>query len=176
MELFCDYRRMLSALNNNPTQIELFPPNLHAAHDRLAPLYSAKQSGIDPPAFLAVRDNWQALEYSDGAICARLPLSAADLYDEGHTLKHCVGGYAKQHVSGKLIIFIRHARRPERSWYTLNIDTTGERPREIQLHGYCNEHANGRVLRIPDNVRAFVDVWESLVLAPAFRKVKGAEP
>lgn len=41
---------------------------------------------------------------------------------EGATLKHCVGGYAKSHASGRIILFIRHERRPERSWYTLNVD------------------------------------------------------
>ena len=65
-----------------------------------------------------------------------------------------------------------YARRPERSWFTLNIDTTGDRWREIQLHGYGNERANGKQLRIPEEVRAFVNRWESEILTPVFLDVK----
>lgn len=176
LSLFVDYRVFSERLGllDDATDVELWPPNLHAAHDRAARLYAVEQSAIADSRFLAVRETWKSLETSDGKICARLPLSNADLKREGHTLHHCVGSYGESHVNGNLIIFIRHARRPERPWFTLNIDTTGKQPREVQLHGYGNEHAGNKRLSIPREVRAFVDDWKKSVLAPAFAAVRKA--
>ena len=59
----------------------------------------------------------------------------------------------------------------KRSYYTLNIDLTMERPREIQLHGYGNEHHGDRKQywhNIPKKVRDFCDKWEREVLTPWF--------
>jgi hypothetical protein len=78
-------------------------------------------------------------------------------------LHHCVGGYTDTHLRGNIILFVRHERRPERSWFTLNINL--ENRTRIQLHGYGNERANGKELRIPKEVLEFVDAWEKEVLA-----------
>ena len=86
-----------------------------------------------------------------------------------------MGGYGKAHLSGKLILFVRHARRPERSWFTLNIDTAGRSPKRIQLHGYGNEYAHGKRLTIPQCVLDFVERWEKEILLPTFEKVKAME-
>ena len=72
-------------------------------------------------------------------------------------------------------MFIRRYRRPERSYFTLNEDLTGDRPRRIQLHGYGNEYANGKRLTIPKQVLDFCDRWERKVLIPVFREVKRQE-
>lgn len=175
MELFCDYRRGLAQIAPGPLPlIEQFPPNLKAAHDRVAAQAAAKQAEIAAQAFVDVRDKWAALEYSDGAICTRLPLSKDDLLHEGRTLNHCVGMYGPDHLSGKLIVFIRHARRPERPWFTLNVDTRGKSPKELQLHGYGNDFAKGKPLHIPKAVRTFCDKWETEVLLPVFREVNAS--
>ncbi len=94
---------------------------------------------------------------------------------EGHVLHHCVGGYGKTHLLGQLVLFVRHARRPERSWFTLNIDVRKDQPQRIQLHGYGNEWAHGERLIIPQRVLDFVDRWEKEILLPAFRQVRAAE-
>ena len=65
-----------------------------------------------------------------------------------------------------VIFFVRHARRPERSWYTLDICMTGSEPREVQLHGYRNEWCGRKRLRIPPKVREFCDRWKKEVLLP----------
>ena len=83
---------------------------------------------------------------------------------EGATLHHCVGGYAKTHASGKIILFIRHTRRPERSWFTLNVDIYEKKI--IQNHGYGNEMAHGHQLKIPREVQEFVELWKKQVLEP----------
>ena len=172
LRLFMDYRVILHRLQEHPAGVELWPPDLRAAHDRIMRAEEANNAANYIRGFGEIRSVWGGLEWSDGRICAVLPRVNADLVDEGRTLRHCVGGYGKSHVAGKLVIFIRHARRPERSWFTLNIDTTGDRWREIQLHGYGNERANGKQLRIPEEVRAFVNRWESEILTPVFLDVK----
>jgi hypothetical protein len=72
-------------------------------------------------------------------------------------------------------LLLRHARRPERSWFTLNISVTKDKPTRIQLHGYGNEWAHGERLTIPQRVLDFVDRWETEILLPAFRQVRAAE-
>lgn len=176
MTLYRDYRRMLAETGGGETAVELYPPHLRAAHDRVSAVMKARKSELMEAKFATLRKTWAALEWSDGQICAVLPSESADLTKEGRTLNHCVGSYAQSHVSGKMIIFIRHARRPERSWFTLNIDVTGEKWHEVQLHGYGNEHGRkGATLHTPEKVRAFVDRWEAEVLTPVFQAVKKAE-
>lgn len=176
MTLYRDYRRMLAETGGGETAVELYPPHLRAAHDRVSAALKAHKDELTEAKFAALRETWAALEWSDGRICAVLPSESADLTREGKTLHHCVGGYAQEHVGGKMIIFIRHARRPERSWFTLNIDVTGEKWHEVQLHGYGNEHGRkGATLHIPEEVRTFVDRWEKEVLTPVFRAVKKAK-
>ena len=104
-----------------------------------------------------------------------LPQTQEELIAEGNVLQHCVGGYADSHINGKIILFVRHYRRPERSYYTLNVDMTGEQPRRIQLHGYGNErHGKSMEHRhsIPKKVLEFVDRWEKEVLLPQWAKLK----
>ena len=101
-----------------------------------------------------------------------MPKSNLELVREGQVLRHCVGGYGNEHAKGeKIILFVRHHRRPERSYYTLNISFAEDQPREIQLHGYGNErHGKNKQHRhrIPASVRAFVDRWEREILVPWF--------
>ena len=170
LEYYLDYLDMLGELN--PTPEQEFPPHLEAAHDRIVAMHNAAIKGGRKKEFEAVRKKWRELEWSDGAICAVLPRCADDLKDEGNKLCHCVGGYVDKHLQGSLIVFVRHSRKPERSWFTLNVDARGKTWREIQLHGYGNEFAHGKNLHIPREVREFVDRWEKEVLDPVFRRVK----
>ena len=77
------------------------------------------------------------------------------------------------------MFFVRHRRRPERSYYTLQIDMNGTIPKELQLHGYGNErHGDHKQYahKIPRKVREFCDRWEREVLTPWFAAQRaGAE-
>lgn len=172
---YIDYWKEIVDALRNPQDIELYPPDLRAAHDRIFAAKETRETAALRKGFEALARKWAALEWSDGECCIRLPRSNYDLTAEGRTLHHCVGGYGKTHLSGKLILFVRHARRPERSWYTLNIDTTGRSPKRIQLHGYGNEYAHGKRLTIPQCVLDFVERWEKEILLPTFEKVKAME-
>ena len=172
MVMYGDYRRMCNEVGST----DFYPRDLRAAHDRLTGETRALESKCFDERFAGIAEKWAAMEWSDGAICAVLPRGGGELVREGEVLHHCVGGYIETHASGKIIVFIRHARRPERSWYTLNIDLTGAEWYEVQLHGYRNEWSDsGKPLHIPREVRAFVDRWEKEVLTPTFAKVKAAE-
>lgn len=176
MNMLFDYHGWLyEDREDEPTPAELWPNDLRYAHDTLNEKRRLGDAKKYAKQFAEALRKWSALEWTDGELCAVLPRTNADLVDEGRTLNHCVGGYGKDHVEGRLIIFIRHCRRPERSFFTLNIDTTGKTPREIQLHGYGNEWAHGKKLNIPRKVREFCDRWEKEILPGVFREVKAAE-
>ena len=176
LQMFIDYREMLAQVSVAPfTELELWPPHLIEAHDRLADIQKAKIADNLKSEFDEIATKWKALEWSDGHICTRLPKDNSELVYEGRVLHHCVGGYGRSHVNGRLVVFIRHVRRPERSWYTLNIDVTGEKPKEIQLHGYGNERIGSMKLHIPAEVRNFCNQWEKNVLTPVFQQVKAEE-
>lgn len=158
------------------TYEELWPRNLAGTHDRLNRLQIERQAARDAEtrekqrqAFLQRAELLEGLKWTDGELCVVLPMSNEDLVREGKVLRHCVGGYGDAHLSGKdTIFFIRHYRRPERPYYTLDIDLTG-RPREKQLHGYGNErHGIHKQYthRIPQKVRQFCDRWKEEVLLP----------
>lgn len=175
--MYVDYRKMLDRATNGAktTEIEKWPPDLRAAHDRLAAAVEAEADLKWKKAFRETAEKWKHIEWTDGELCAILPRENSELTREGKTLQHCVGGYGEKHCSGKLIVFIRHYRRPERSYFTLNVDVTGKLPREIQLHGYGNEWAHDKRLTIPKKVRDFCDRWEREVLLPEFMAQKAAE-
>jgi len=170
-----DAREMAKAMHpeRELTPEEMWPRHLMAAHDRLAELQrtekDAKKNAKLADGFRKIVEAYGCLEWNDGDLRVLLPRSNAELVEEGNVLRHCVGGYGQRHCDGKVIFFIRKYRRPERSYYTLNIDMTGGAPREIQLHGYGNEHHGPHkehFHKIPQKVRDFVERWEREVLMP----------
>ena len=176
-----DYRDLAQRAGAELTEERLsFPKDLRREHDRLVELVKYKASRKQRESFLAVYEKYEKLQWSDGELCIKLPSDPDELIREGNVLRHCVGGYIDTHIKGKLILFVRHYRRPERSYYTLNIDMTGERPRRVQLHGYGNErHGIHKEYThtIPKKVTDFVARWEQEVLLPQFKRLskqKGA--
>lgn len=167
---------IILAMGRPLTQEELWPRNLQATHDRLtrarllkiSPDTAAKyQQGFD-----TVLEKYGDLQWSDGELCMILPRSYAELVQEGNVLRHCVGGYSDSHISGRdTIFFVRRYRRPERCYYTLDINMT-DIPYRNQLHGYGNErHGVNKEHRhkIPKKVLDFCDRWEREVLMPWWR-------
>lgn len=160
-----DYWRMAAAAGCDLNQDAVrWPKDLRAAHDRMhETIQYERVSGKCRQAFAAMTARCSGLAWEHDGICIRPAETPLELIREGSTLHHCVGRYSDAHARGRIILFVRHTRRPERSWYTLNIDVNSKR--EIQLHGYGNEFAHGKRLKIPRRVREFVDLWEREVLA-----------
>lgn len=144
-----------------------WPKDLAREHDRVMAIREAlrkeKEKQENAGHWMEMNTRLQGLCWEKDGICIRPAHSTAELVEEGQKLHHCVGGYTRNHLNGRIILFIRHTRRPERSWYTLSINL--ETRMRIQLHGYGNERANGKVLHIPKEVLAFVNEWEETVLA-----------
>lgn len=170
--ILLDTRNCMRKLYKRPlTHEELWPKHLHETHDRVTQMWAAecdrKRKEELLYGFQKILDQYGHLEWTDGELCVILPRSNAELVREGQVLRHCVGGYGSAHVQGRSVIFfIRHARRPERPYYTLAINMTG-RPQESQLHGYGNErHGEHKQYThtIPKKVRDFCDRWENEVL------------
>lgn len=166
-----DYRKMLRDTRTPETAETLWPKNLMEAHERLIQAWAACTKNNYQLGFTGAYIKYRELEWTDGELCIVIPKLSKDLVDEGNTLRHCVGGYSQDHCSGKPVFFVRHFRRPERSYYTLQINMKGMAPTEIQLHGYGNErHGPNKEYRhkIPRKVREFCDRWERDVLQPWF--------
>lgn len=170
-----DYRKMMQDVGIAETEETCWPRDLIAAHDRIVQSWAEREKMEYQMGFTSAYMLYKNLEWTDGDLCVVLPKVEADLVAEGNTLRHCVGGYGKSHCTGKPVFFIRHYRRPERSYYTLQIDMKGSLPKEIQLHGYGNErHGEHKQYKhsIPKKVREFCDRWEREVLTPWFAENK----
>lgn len=157
-----------------------YPRDLKAAHD--AEEKKNKNGGAEykKAGFDKVRQKYGALEWSCGDYCILLPKSNEELIAEGDTLHHCVGRYADGHVSEKTVVFfVRHKRRPERSWYTMDYSFTGREPCRNQMHGYHNERIfdtqKTKILHISPEAERFVEKWEQEVLRPFWAKIKAKE-
>ena len=175
VRLLLDTRNAATALADGRalTEEELWPRNLEAAHDRYNRLQVAQidehKSAQYQAGFDKIMDEYGELQWTDGELCMVLPKSNSDLIREGAVLRHCVGGYGSNHISRRdVIFFVRHYRRPERSYYTLDINML-DRPYRNQLHGYGNErHGIHKQYshKIPKKVLDFCDRWEREVLMP----------
>lgn len=165
--LLLDLRDMLEDRDTEPTEYELWPKNLRAAHDRLAEERKQRRETHYAADFARLAEKYAPLAWRDGDLCIRVAAAPEELIREGEVLHHCVGGYHQKHAAETdVIFFVRRARRPERSWYTLDIRMNTDVPREVQLHGYRNEWCDRGQLHIPQRVRDFCDRWEREVLLP----------
>lgn len=165
--MLTDYREMLRARHAEPTEYERYPRDLAAAHDREAEAQKAREKTKFAGDFARLREKYAPLSWSDGEICIRVAATPQELTREGEVLHHCVGSYHRKHAAETdVIFFVRRARRPERSWYTLDIRMDTDVPREVQLHGYRNEWCDRGRLHIPRRVRDFCERWEREVLLP----------
>ena len=177
VQLLIDYRKMLRDAGLAEDGETLWPRDLMAAHDRVVQLWTGRGNASYQMGFTSTFIKYRELEWTDGDLCVVLPRTEEDLAAEGKTLRHCVGTYGNQHCSGNPIFFIRHYRRPERSYYTLQINMNKAIPVEVQLHGYGNEHHGEHKQyrhKIPQKVRDFCDRWEREVLMPWFADQKTA--
>ncbi len=168
---FLDYREMLDAVGGTPTEEELWPRHLVAAHDRLAEAASGGDKAMYTKRMAEIAAACKPLAWSDGEFCVRVAATPAELTSEGRVLEHCVGTYHKKHCAKTdVIFFVRRARKPDTPYFTLDINMTLKIPKEVQLHGYKNEWCKrgGGTRKIPEKVRAFCDRWENEVLLPWF--------
>lgn len=112
------------------------PHNFQAMHERLSSVISFKATQKVRTAFAEHYNERKCLEFSSGNLFIRQPESYGEIIEEGKSLHHCVGGYAKRHSTGVLhIMFIRSRDKPDIPYYTMEISKDGE---IIQVRGVRN--------------------------------------
>ncbi len=133
------------------------PRSLKEAHTRTSDAVRALEDEIKAKQYAekqaAYLKNYKKLCkkycYSDGIYSIIVPTGALDIIREGRLQRHCVGGYAERHLSGKLtILFLRKAAEPDTPLYTIEMQDK----RLVQIRGYQNADPDGEAME-------FVDKW-----------------
>lgn len=148
---WADYLRMAAGEGYDMTDRSvLMPPNLNAAHDRLANIKEYSHNKNMDKLIAERNKKLQRLIFSDENYTVVLPKSVKDIVDEGKALSHCVGGYADRHAKGVLtIIFIRKNDDLDTPYYTMEV---AKDYHIVQCRGYKNNFANNPK---PDEMTAF---------------------
>lgn len=157
----------------------IMPRNLQAAHDEAIELRrqwwgrrpDQRLTELEKSYGKRLRRLRAKYAYRSGDLEIRVPETAEEIIREGNVLRICVGGYAARHLNGATtILFLRHARRPERPYICIEIDEANETIR--QIHGYGNENylRNGKPGRTPMQKHGdFIREWLSWVKAGSCR-------
>lgn len=159
LQLWTDYVRMGESLDYDFKQRDvLLPKNLRERHDAAAAALKIKGDEITAKKYRARRKRLEKkYAYTMDGMSIVIPKGINDIVNEGKTLKICVGSYADRHVAGKTtILFLRHERRPERSWLCIELDNRGE---IRQIHGYRNDgypHATAP----REKYREWLETWQ----------------
>ena len=84
-----------------------------------------------------LRENY---EYIGDSFRIVVPMTEAEITNEGQMLHHCVGGYATSHLERKTtILFLRANETPDKSYYTIEIRNINNGPYVAQIHGFGNK-------------------------------------
>lgn len=84
-----------------------------------------------------LRENY---EYIGDSFRIVVPMTEAEITNEGQMLHHCVGGYATRHLERETtILFLRANKTPDRSYYTIEVGSINDSPYVVQIHGFGNK-------------------------------------
>lgn len=159
-----DYLRFARQLGYDLTRMDVrMPKNLLERHDAAA---ATIQHEEDAKALESYSKRYSALrkmyEFSYGGYSIIVPAAGSDIVSEGKTLHHCVGGYAAQHLTGKVdILFFRKTRKAGRSLVTIEMAPRSSATDLVsirQAHGYRNDLYKGAV-RPLNRYAWFFEVW-----------------
>ncbi|MBQ6609263.1 MAG: PcfJ domain-containing protein [Oscillospiraceae bacterium] len=170
-----DYLQLAKQLNLDLTERTVaMPKDLRIRHDAAAETIRVKENAEEMKKY---RKRRRMLEkkysFALGGLCVRVPTDTGEIVTEGRTLHHCVGGYAARHISGvTTILFIRHQRKPGRSFLTVELKEENGKIGIKQIHGYRNEGYNGAV---DPEIRfaGFLETWLAWVNAGSERDRNG---
>lgn len=169
-----DYLDMAKKLEYDMSeQTVIMPKELKERHDAAAELIRYQKRENEKKQYQkSYRAMRKKFEFTLGGLKVVVPECSADIVQEGKTLHHCVGGYAARHMEGRtVILFLRHERRPERPFLTIEL-TTDKKPKIRQIHGYKNE-TYGAKQRPEEKYKWFLDTWLSWVEAGSKRDKNG---
>lgn len=142
-----------------------FPDDCLEAHNKILSRFNAVKHEAEDTIFAAkVRDLYASLsvtEFEKDGFCIVLPQLRSDLITEGQSLNHCVGGegYYKNHIAGtKMIFFVRKADRPQKPFFTLEVNMETHKINQLYGFGDCSA---------PKEVRRFAEAFVKKLAAPA---------
>lgn len=119
-----------------------FPRDLLEAHDRLTEEYRMEKARREQmelaPQFAERLKKLKRYAFQSGKLLIRPAESQEELNDEAKQLSHCVWSYAKKHATGETaIFFIRHVDKPEKSYFTLELDEKKLKVRQNRGKANC---------------------------------------
>ncbi len=114
-----------------------FPRDLHAMHTELSARIQYQRDAI---LDAKIQKRAAALQekyfYESKTLIMRPFASSKEIIDEGKSLKHCVGGYAKQYADGNTVLCcIRKKSAPDEPYYTIEFGKAGKM---VQCRGLKN--------------------------------------
>ncbi|MCM1023850.1 MAG: PcfJ domain-containing protein [Prevotella sp.] len=164
-----DYIEECEQLNYDITDTQICKPaDMYAAHSRTSDILRVLREKQAAEAERAKLKEYRKLykklrefyEYADGRYTVIVPKSAYEIADEGRSLRHCVGGYAERHITGKaVILFMREVKAPGRSLYTIEMDGK----KLVQIRGCRNSSPDKKAME-------FVGKWLDWVCLPKSEK------
>lgn len=84
-----------------------------------------------------LRENY---EYVGDSFRIVVPMTEAEITNEGQMLHHCVGGYATRHLErATTILFLRTNETTDKSYYTIEVKGIDDDPYVVQIHGFGNK-------------------------------------
>ena len=172
VELWLDYLHMARELGYDLAEATVaMPKDLREWHDAADELLGMRRDQAVSAAYAKrYKKLCRKYEFAMSGLRIVVPKGGSEIVREGKTLHHCVGGYAARHIEGKTtILFLRHEKRPERPWMT--IELTGSDTIR-QVHGYRNEgyaHAQDP----GERYGWFLDAWLAWVHNGSRRDKKG---
>lgn len=161
LQIWSDYLGMAEQLGYDLKAYGVaMPKNLQERHDAAAATVRINANAAEMKKYKYRRRKLEKkYAFSMGGYCVLVPVSSAEIVQEGKTLRHCVGGYAARHIEGKTtILFLRKEKTPGRSFLTIELREIKGRIEIQQIHGYRNE---GYRNAVPPRKKFawFLDVW-----------------
>ena len=141
-----------------------FPENCVEAHAQILPRFNEVKHEAEDITFQAavapLYAQLRVAQFEQGGFCIVLPRLRSELITEGQSLNHCVGAdrYYKGHIDGTaMIFFVRRASAPGKPFFTMEVDMTSYRIKQLYGFGNCSA---------PKEVRQFAEAFVKK-LAPA---------
>lgn len=144
-----DYLRQLDALGIRGGN--LLPQDLQAAHERLSDRQRKLVNRDKNRLFRTRRRLYSWMCWRHGGCLIRPVDSADEIIAEGEQQHNCVAGYADRHASRKTVILVlRRAAEPRRSWHTVELD-----PKTLTVR-QCLGYRNGDA---EPEAEEFIKAW-----------------
>lgn len=148
---WADYIKEIKVLEYKETDMIVFPRDLNKAHRFTSNLVRADTYAVYDKQITEQYNKTQKYEYQINDLLFKIPRNFADLRDEGANLGHCVATYSDNVAEGtSVIVLVRNFSQPEKSLYTMELNPTNLRIK--QLRGKGNKDA-------PDEVRCICETY-----------------